>query len=424
MDSDIKVLGVNDGGEDSGTNSIHQEPTNIATTPKKTWRSYIWDTFDKSPEERRFLFKLDAVVLSLASLGYFIKYLDQVNINSAFVSGMKEDLGLYGNQLNYITTAWTVGYVIGEIPRKDELAKRSCIFHSSSAIGTMFSGYLISAVYKLEGVGGFHGWQWLFIVNTVISLPIAISGFFLFPDVPEITKAWWLTKEDIAMANKRMELEGRAKRGKYTKAKFKKIFSSWHIYALVLLYIFFNNGGGYGGQPAFSLWLKSEGYDITAINTYPTIASAVAVVFTYIYAWSSDTIFQGARWPPMVFAGAVNIATNTSLAVWDIPRGWKWGSYILGGISGGISGLTFAWAHEICGDDNEERAFVTASMNELAYVVQAWLPLIIWQQVDSPQYHKGFVTMVFIAAGLIVTAFTIRFLHHRELSKKRQLAGV
>lgn len=49
--------------------------------------------------------------------GYFIKYLDQVNINSAFVSGMKEDLGLNGNELNYITTAWTVGYVIGEIPR-------------------------------------------------------------------------------------------------------------------------------------------------------------------------------------------------------------------------------------------------------------------------------------------------------------------
>lgn len=28
----------------------------------------------------------------------------------------KEDLGLYQNQLNYMTTAWTVGYVIGEIP--------------------------------------------------------------------------------------------------------------------------------------------------------------------------------------------------------------------------------------------------------------------------------------------------------------------
>ena len=29
---------------------------------------------------------------------------------------MKEDLGLYGNQLNYMQTCWTVGYVIGEIP--------------------------------------------------------------------------------------------------------------------------------------------------------------------------------------------------------------------------------------------------------------------------------------------------------------------
>jgi hypothetical protein len=30
---------------------------------------------------------------------------------------MKEDLGLYGNELNYMITAWTVGYVIGEVPR-------------------------------------------------------------------------------------------------------------------------------------------------------------------------------------------------------------------------------------------------------------------------------------------------------------------
>ena len=28
----------------------------------------------------------------------------------------QEDLGLYGNQLNYMQTCWTVGYVLGEIP--------------------------------------------------------------------------------------------------------------------------------------------------------------------------------------------------------------------------------------------------------------------------------------------------------------------
>lgn len=92
--------------------------------PPKTWRSYIWDTLDKSPEERKFLFKLDAVILTFASLGYFIKNLNQININNAYVSGMKEDLNMHGNELNYMQTLWTVGYVIGEIPRYVDMMKK------------------------------------------------------------------------------------------------------------------------------------------------------------------------------------------------------------------------------------------------------------------------------------------------------------
>lgn len=77
----------------------------VQKNPKKKWVSYIWDTFDKSPEERRLIFKLDTAILTFASLGmytfmqslytadadwlgYFIKYFDQVNINNAFISGM------------------------------------------------------------------------------------------------------------------------------------------------------------------------------------------------------------------------------------------------------------------------------------------------------------------------------------------------
>ncbi|KAI5865637.1 MFS general substrate transporter [Durotheca rogersii] len=481
VDDDLAVKG----SDRSDVDSTNIQSSPVSVTPKQTWRSYFWDTFDKSPEERRFLFKLDAIILTFASLGYFIKNLDQVNVNSAFVSGMKEDLGLYGNQLNYMIMSWTVGYVIGEVPsnmlltkvrpsiwiptcevvwsvltillakctnaqqiyvlrffiglaesafypgmqyvignRKDELAKRSCIFHASGAIGSMFSGYLMAAVYRLNDVNGFRGWQWLFIINTVISLPIAIAGYFFFPDVPEITRSWWLTEDQIKLARKRMELEGRANRGSYTKAKFKKIFTSWHIYSLVFLYIFFNNGLGYGGQPAFAIWLKQEGYSITAINSYPTIASGIAVIFTYIYAWTSDSVFKGARWPPMMFSGVVNIITNASLAAWNVPNGWKWFCFVVGTIGGGISGLTFAWAHEICSDDNEERALVVGAMNEMAYVIQAWLPLIIWQQVEGPHYRKGYITMVFFGASLIATALTIRFLHHRERASKAREASI
>jgi hypothetical protein len=58
---------VDERATEPDTGAILQE------TPKKRWVSYIWDTFDKSPEERRLLTKLDAAILSFASLGEFIK---------------------------------------------------------------------------------------------------------------------------------------------------------------------------------------------------------------------------------------------------------------------------------------------------------------------------------------------------------------
>jgi ACS family pantothenate transporter-like MFS transporter len=36
---------------------------------KKDWRRYIWDSFDKSPEERHFIFKLDFALLTFGCLG-------------------------------------------------------------------------------------------------------------------------------------------------------------------------------------------------------------------------------------------------------------------------------------------------------------------------------------------------------------------
>jgi ACS family pantothenate transporter-like MFS transporter len=67
--------------------------------PSRSWKSYVWDTFELPPKERWLLFKVDAFVLTFASIGYFLKNIDQTNVNNAFLSGMEEDLEMYGNQL-------------------------------------------------------------------------------------------------------------------------------------------------------------------------------------------------------------------------------------------------------------------------------------------------------------------------------------
>jgi len=53
----------------------------------------------------------------------------------------------------------------------------------------------------------------------------------------------------------------------------------------------------------------------------------------------------------------------------------------------------------------------------MANVLQAWLPLIVWQQVEAPAYRKGFITVSF--SNLVVTALTIRVLHAREISNRK-----
>jgi hypothetical protein len=65
--------------------------------------------------------------------------------------------------------------------------------------------------------------QWLFLVDGIISLPIALLGLVFLPDMPENTRAWYFTPEEKAFAVKRMQLEGRKGRQPYTRAKFKKV---------------------------------------------------------------------------------------------------------------------------------------------------------------------------------------------------------
>ena len=306
----------------------------------------------------------------ILSLGYFIKNLDQTNIANAYVSGMKEDLKMNANEINLVDVAWTTGYVIGQLPsqiiltkvrpsiwipccelvwtiltfclaaastsnhviairffvglaesifypaahfiigswyKPSELGKRACIFHASSALAAMFSGYLQAAVYKgLNGVHGKAGWQWLFIMDGVISFPICIAGFFLIPDLPENTRAFYLTQDERELGRKRMKEIGRAPRAKLGWSILKRIFGRWHVYALTILYIIFINAGPSGSVQPFPLWLKAEKYPISQIvsslpfnsfrlsvanwdqNIIPTGQSAIQLVTTVGAAILSD----------------------------------------------------------------------------------------------------------------------------------------
>jgi hypothetical protein len=55
--------------------------------PTKSWKGYIWDTWELPSDERWLLFKLDAFVLTFASVSYFYgrESLEKANVSRSVI---------------------------------------------------------------------------------------------------------------------------------------------------------------------------------------------------------------------------------------------------------------------------------------------------------------------------------------------------
>ncbi|KAB5560044.1 putative pantothenate transporter liz1 [Coniochaeta sp. 2T2.1] len=439
-----------------------------------SWKEWLWDSTGVSKEERRFLLKLDFTLLTFGTLGMLIKWIDTSNITNAFVSGMKEDLGLLQNQYNYIVVSWTVGYIIGQWPSnfiltrvrahigwtiftfalagaksyramlglrfvvglfeagywpalyyilgswytKRELGKRNGILQSAVSIAPIFSGFLQAGIFNsLNGHAGLAGWRWLFIINGIISLPVAILAFFFLPDTPGTAKANWIfTEREIEIARERMANVGRAPEGKPYSAKvILGYFKSWKTLLFTLIFTM----QPFGSQPAtaFIFWLKAHNkkgqppvYSIAQINEYPTLGNAFTAVYSLLAVWISDGPLRGRRWPIIIFSNLGAITVFVLLVVTPVfgPFSHRAPLYIVSSIGGSMVPLTMAWMAELISDNAEQRAFTAASMNTL-------------------QFTPGNKAAAVVGGFNVIVFSTIAFLAHREkMQRKRnnQLAAV
>ncbi|KAJ5635812.1 allantoate permease, partial [Penicillium longicatenatum] len=452
--------------------------------PTKSWKGYIWDTWELPSDERWLLFKLDAFVLTFASIGYFLKYLDLQNVTNAYLSGMEEDLEMYGNQLVTSTSIFTVGYVIGQIPcnllltrvsprwvipslevgwgiatmcmssvktykalyglrflvgifesgfypgihyllgswyTPREIGKRAMIFWLAGSIGTIFSGFLQAAAYtNLDGVEGRAGWRWLFIIDGIITLPLALAGFLFFPNLPQSgKKTWWTSEEEHNLSVRRMKAIGRAGKQPWTMAKVKRILSSWHTYLLPLCYIVWNNGIA---QLGMGYWLKSfnatpapvpgTSYSVAQIDNLPLITTAIFIVVAFIWGFLSDGPCKGLRWP-FIYAGAIitlifDVLLRQMPLYTNIPG--RTVVYWLSFIGNGAGPLILSWINEICSADTEKRALIIALANDLAYVVQAVAPNFVWKTTAFPAAKEGYLWSIILQILLIIVTASIQFL--------------
>ncbi|KAG7696316.1 hypothetical protein KL930_003342 [Ogataea haglerorum] len=236
---------------------------------RRNHKWYHWFNKDDTPAERKLVIKLDILLCFYSLMAYWVKYLDQTNLNNAYVSGMKESIGMKGDDLVHTQAVFTVGTIVFQIPfmyilykaplnyvlptldlcwslftlgayrannvshleamrffigcfeapgylaymylfgswyKVDEIVRRSMVYYIGQYLGVLTSGLLQGAIFDgLNMKDGLEGWRWMFIIDAVISIVVGLIGFYAIPGTPQKCYSIFITDEEILLARKRLK---------------------------------------------------------------------------------------------------------------------------------------------------------------------------------------------------------------------------
>lgn len=206
--------------------------------------------------KRRILWKTDLCILPVLTLLYGLQFADKVSVSPASMLGLQSDLGMEGNQYDWVGSSFYLGYLVGEIPMsmmiqkipvskamvvmciiwgtvlacsgaaqsyggyittrvllgicesvvmpafiilvsqwypREEHYSRSCVWSSFNGFGIILTNAIGYGLYESKGPQG-EGWRYIFIILGSITAAMSLLFVFHVPDNPH--QAWFLTKEE------------------------------------------------------------------------------------------------------------------------------------------------------------------------------------------------------------------------------------
>src|SRR5690606_29400107 len=282
---------------------------------------------------------------------YLIAYIDRVNIGFAALT-MKEDLGFTASVLGFGAGIFFLGYFLFEVPSNVILHKVGAriwiarvmltwgliaggmafvdsttsfyvmrfllgvaeagffpgiilylsywfparhragviaMFMAAAPIAVAIGSPISAALLQMDGIWGFAGWQWMFLIEAIPAVILGIVVFFYMTDRPE--KAKWLKEDERNWLVKTMQDEDVGKNSNQHHSILRGLLNP-RVLALALVYF-----GTSAGLYTLSIWapqiIKDLGVSsmtVGLVNAIPPIISVVAMVL-----WSRHSDRTGER---------------------------------------------------------------------------------------------------------------------------------
>ncbi|KAI0102922.1 MFS general substrate transporter [Nemania sp. FL0031] len=311
---------------------------------------------EKDKIDRRLVWKLDLVLIPWLCLLYLLAFLDRTNIGNAKVAGLLGDLHLSTGQYNAALSIFFVSYSLFEpltnvllkrlrpslfIPtimffwgasmtgmgfcynysgllaarwflglteaglfpgvnyylscwyKRSEFGVRAAIFFSAAALAGSFGGLLAAAIEKLDGKGGLAGWRWIFILEGLLTVVVAVVSYWMVHDFPD--DARFLTEDDRARVIRRLKLDQQSS-AEHEEWSMKYLYAGlkdWKMWLGMVIYM-----GCDMPLYAFSLFLptiiQESGWNTSVIRTQLLSVPpyAAAAVLTVVIGFVADRTRQ------------------------------------------------------------------------------------------------------------------------------------
>ncbi|OQO01552.1 hypothetical protein B0A48_12588 [Cryoendolithus antarcticus] len=331
---------------DEKLKQLHVEDSTVTANDRKA------ADFDIDPvAEKKLLRKIDLRLVPVLWFLYMLAFLDRTNIGNAKIQGMTEDLHMTGDDYNIALFSFFITYILFEVPsniiikrvrpslylsgimvcwgiatigqglvtnvggliglrlvigffeagffpgclyllamyyKRYELQWRFNLFFSGAILAGSFSGLLAYGIANMDGVRGYGGWSWIFIIEGMLTVVCALGSWWIIPDWPET--ATFLTDEERTLLIARLSADvGDAKLNRLDKAATKRIFSDWKIWCSIIMY-----GGvvctGYSTSFFVPTIIKELGYTAKAAQVRSIPIFLVATIVTFGVAWLSDRL--------------------------------------------------------------------------------------------------------------------------------------
>ncbi|KAI9370254.1 major facilitator superfamily domain-containing protein [Aspergillus egyptiacus] len=437
--------------------------------------------------QKRVLRKMDLRLIPMLALLYLLAFLDRGNIGNAKIEGMVEDLNMTGQQYNWCLTVFFFTYVAFELPSNLLLKKlrpsrllpllmvswgivmtlmgivqgyhglliarlflgiteaglypgiayyitfwyprhlaqyRQALFFSAASIAGAFSGILAWAIAKMDGVGNYEGWRWIFILEGILTVLVGFIAPFTMYDFPET--ASFLTEDErqyvihalrsqtVGHETHREEVvEEQAKfRGKYVLDALK----DWQIYVGLFMY-WGVTCPLYGISFFLPSIIKDLGYTSSTAQllTVPIYCTAAAVAV--IGAWLSDRFKKRSPFI-LFFMSLIAIGFIIVLASTDrgVPGVVYFGVFVaVVGIYPAFPGNVTWISVNLAGDYKRGAGMALhIGLGNLAGAMAS----NFYREQDAPKYTLGHALELGFCLAGIIAVLILRF-NYQRINRKR-----